>query len=177
VTDTSKKEWELDRHKLEFINANGRTWLQNPSYFLNVWCAYHIVTKSFIWNFTIQNKKARQELQKREKAFVQYVKTMKIIKHSITLTQLRQTFAKITQGKGKCLPRMVVQGEVGSKCSKEHNPNLLVQVAHGLEVGHVKGLCPTNVESFYNNVTQKYNLHNYMPKCIWNCNESNAPIG
>jgi hypothetical protein len=63
------------------------------------------------------------------------------------------------------------------KWSKEHNPNLLVKVAHGLEVGHVKGLCPTNVESFYTNLPQEYNLHNYMPKCIWNCNESNAPIG
>jgi hypothetical protein len=57
--------------------------------------------------------KARM-LQKRETTFAQYVKTMKLMKHSITLTQLRQTVAKITQEKGKCLPRMTIQGEVGS---------------------------------------------------------------
>jgi hypothetical protein len=112
-----------------------------------------------------KSKSKARMLQKREKAFVQYVKTMKVIKHSITLTQLRQKVAKITQEKGKRLPRMSFQGRL-VQIVQGTNPNLLVKVAHSLELGHVKGLCPTNVESFYTNLTQEYNLHNYMPKCI-----------
>jgi hypothetical protein len=142
VKDTCKKEWELDWHKLEFINANGQTWLQNPSYFL---CAYHIVTKSFMWNYTIQNKKVGQECCKKGKRHLcnmwnnesnqtfKYVHTIKT-KSCQDYTRKWQTPSKNGIPRGGWF-----------KWSKEHNPNLLLKVAHSLEVGHVKGLCKCRI--------------------------------
>ncbi len=121
-------------------------------------------------------KKQGQNVAKKGKGICAICETMKVIKHSITHTIKTKSCQDYTCERQTPSKNGIPRGG-WFKWFKEHNPNLLVKVAHGLEVGHMKGLCPTNVESFYTNLTQEYNLHNYMPKCIWNCNESNAPIG
>jgi hypothetical protein len=40
-----------------------------------------------------------------------------------------------------------------------------------------KGLCHTNIESFYMNLTQAYDQHNYMLVQIWHYNESRTQVG
>ncbi len=57
---------------------------------------------------------------------------------------------------------------------RKHNPNLSLHVVQGLEVGHAKGLCLSNVVIFYDNLQQAYDLHNYTTSKTWNCDESSA---
>jgi hypothetical protein len=45
-----------------------------------------------------------------------------------------------------------------------------------LKFCHVKGLGPTNVASFYTNLTKAYNSHDYQPNNIWNCDKSRAKV-
>lgn len=45
-----------------------------------------------------------------------------------------------------------------------------------MEFCHIKGLCPTNVASFYTNLTEAYNAHDYQPNKIWNCDKSRAKV-
>jgi hypothetical protein len=54
----------------------------------------------------------------------------------------------------------------------EGNPNLSLCITQGLEVGCTKGLCPTNVATFYDKLLHVYNLHDYDATRIWNCDES-----
>ncbi len=57
------------------------------------------------------------------------------------------------------------------KWLKKHNPHLLLKVAQGLEVGPTKGFYPTNMQTFYANLTKRYNLHKYQPWHIQNHNK------
>jgi hypothetical protein len=54
---------------------------------------------------------------------------------------------------------------------------LLLQITQGLEIGHARGLCPANVESFYKNLFEAYEMHRYPPSQIWNCDEFGAQAG
>jgi len=46
---------------------------------------------------------------------------------------------------------------------RKPNLHLWLKVAQGLEVEHTKGLCPANMYSFYTNLVEAYNLHDYAP--------------
>jgi hypothetical protein len=49
-------------------------------------------------------------------------------------------------------------------------------MSYSLQVGRTKGLCPSNVETFYINLVETYSLHSYHPSQIWNCEESGAQV-
>ena len=53
-------------------------------------------------------------------------------------------------------------------------PNLTLRVAHGLEQGRAKGLCPKNIASLCGNLLGMYSRHNYLDIHIWNRDESGA---
>jgi hypothetical protein len=54
---------------------------------------------------------------------------------------------------------------------RRHNLDLLLKVTQGLNVEHVKGLCPTNVATLHNNLDKVYNTHHYHSSQIWNYDE------
>jgi ssDNA-binding Zn-finger/Zn-ribbon topoisomerase 1 len=99
-------------------------------------------------------KKQGQNVAKKGKGICAICETMKVIKHSITHTIKTKSCQDYTCERQTPSKNGIPRGG-WFKWFKEHNPNLLVKVAHGLEVGHMKGLCPTNVESFYTNLTQE----------------------
>ncbi len=57
---------------------------------------------------------------------------------------------------------------------REGNLDLSLCIIQGLEVGCAKGLCITNVATFYNNLQHVYNLHDYDANRIWSCDESDV---
>jgi hypothetical protein len=60
---------------------------------------------------------------------------------------------------------------------RRRHPELTVRTAEGLESARARALCPENVQSLYDNLTELYNLYNYPPERIWNCDESGAQAG
>ena len=51
---------------------------------------------------------------------------------------------------------------------------LSLRTSQALDIARARGLCAENVKSFYDNLNEMYNLHEYPPKRIWNCDESGA---
>jgi hypothetical protein len=60
---------------------------------------------------------------------------------------------------------------------RHRHPKLTLQVSQALETARARSLCRDNVKSFYDNLVTLYNLHNYSPDRIWNCDESWAQVG
>ena len=46
---------------------------------------------------------------------------------------------------------------------KKRHPNLALHKSQGLDVARAKGLCPTNVSTFYANLQERYEKHDYPP--------------
>jgi hypothetical protein len=57
------------------------------------------------------------------------------------------------------------------------HPQLTLKVVQRLEVSRAIGLNVDNVASFYANLKKLYELHNYNPSHIWNCDEFGAQTG
>ena len=56
----------------------------------------------------------------------------------------------------------------------KRHPNLTTRQSQELEFARAKGLCAKKVASFYKNLQQLYDKHNYPLENIWNCDESEA---
>ncbi len=54
------------------------------------------------------------------------------------------------------------------------NPNMSLQIAHGLEIRCTKGLCLANVKSLHTNLFKVYLVHKYPLSKIWNYDEFGA---
>ena len=57
---------------------------------------------------------------------------------------------------------------------KCRHPHLTLRVPQGLETVRARALLRENVDSFYDNLDTLYSSYNYLPKRIWNCNETGA---
>ena len=60
---------------------------------------------------------------------------------------------------------------------KKRHANLPLCQSQGLDVARAKGLCPANVSTFYRNLEELYEKHQYPPQHIWNYDESGAQAG
>ena len=60
---------------------------------------------------------------------------------------------------------------------KCHHPELTFRALQVLESARAKGLCESNVASFYNNLDELYKDHTYPLERVWNCDESSAQAG
>jgi len=54
---------------------------------------------------------------------------------------------------------------------------LFLRKAQPLEQNRARTLCPDNIKSFYENLTQLYEKNTYRPQKIWKCNEFGAQAG
>ncbi len=111
--------------------------------------------------------------QRKKDALGLYVNKMQLIEQPLTFTQLRFKVAKITQ---EIITHFKngISGWGWLKWFKKCNLDLSLRVAQGLDVGRTKGVCLTNVASFYTILTKVYNAHDYQPNQIWNFDESRA---
>ena len=57
---------------------------------------------------------------------------------------------------------------------KHRHPKLTLRALQVLEIARMKGLCESNIASFYNNLDELYKDHTYPPERVWNCDKSGA---
>jgi hypothetical protein len=98
--------------------------------------------------------------KEKKDALVLYVKKMQSIGQPLTFTQLRFRVVEITWE----IITPFKNGILGWKWLKWFKKRILdlsLRVVQGLDVGRAKGVCPTNVASFYTILTKAYNAHDY----------------
>ena len=111
-----------------------------------------------------------------ESALETYMERMQNCGHPLSMEDLRLKVALITQERVTPF-RDGIPGDSWVRWFKKRHPDLIMRQSQGLEFARAKGLCAENVASFYNNLEQAYQTHNYPPEHIWNCDESGAQAG
>ena len=111
-----------------------------------------------------------------EKALVVYLDEMIALGHPLNPSQLKLKVAKIIQERVTPFKNRIPE-ESWLKWFKNRHPHFVTRVAQGLEIGWAKGLCPTNVTTFYENLETMYTTKGYAPDHIWNVDESGAQSG
>ena len=111
-----------------------------------------------------------------EKALVVYLDEMIALGHPLNQSQLKLKVAEITQERVTPF-KNGIPGESWLKRFKNRHPQFITRVAQGLEMGRAKGLCPTNVATFYQYLETMYTTKGYAPDHIWNVDESRAQSG
>jgi hypothetical protein len=91
-------------------------------------------------------------------------------------TALKMKVSEITMSKDTPF-REGIPGGGWMRGWRRRHPELILQVSQALESAQARGLYKDNVKSFYDNLVTLYNLHNYSPNRIWNCDESGTQAG
>jgi hypothetical protein len=87
---------------------------------------------------------------KEEEKVVNYIHSMARLGHPISLTELRIKVAEATQLR----QTPFIDGIPGPwwlRWFRNRHPEVSLRLSQGLDVGRVKGLCPSNVATFYGN--------------------------
>ena len=111
-----------------------------------------------------------------ESALEKYMTDMADYGHPLSTEQLCLKVALLTEER----PSPFTDGIPGRGWLcwfKKWHPGLTLRQTQGLEIARVKGLCAKNVASFYKNLQELYDKHQYPPHCIWNYHESGAQVG
>ena len=111
-----------------------------------------------------------------ENALEDYMVQMADYGHPLSMEQLRLKVALLTQERPTPFTNGI-PGPAWARWFKKRHPNLALRQSQGLDVARAKGLCPTNVSTFYANLQELYEKHDYPPERIWNCDESGAQAG
>ena len=93
--------------------------------------------------------------------------------HPISIFELRRKVAEITQERWTPF-KDSISGRGWLRWFRNCHPELTLRFAQGLEEGCARGLNPSSVSSFYDNLQKAYERHEYSPSHIWNVDESGA---
>ena len=110
-----------------------------------------------------------------ENALEDYMVQMADYGHPLSMEQLRLKVALLTQER----PTPFTNGSPGpawARWFKKRHPNLALRQSQGLDVARAKDLCLANVSTFFANLQELYEKHDYPPERIWNCDESGAQV-
>jgi hypothetical protein len=94
----------------------------------------------------------------------------------LTLLQLCLLVARIIQTRYTPY-RDGIPGRGWMKWFRRRHPDLTLRMPQGLEYARTKGLCPESVQSFYKNLEELYDKHNYESSHVWNCDETGVQAG
>jgi hypothetical protein len=111
-----------------------------------------------------------------EQQLVDYIIQMQGLRFPLSLSQLKLKVALITHERATPF----VHGIPGARWLRwfrRRHLELALRLAQGLDTNCARGLCPANVNTFYNNLSELYERYKYPPSNIWNCNESGAQAG
>jgi hypothetical protein len=111
-----------------------------------------------------------------EQQLVDYIIQMQGLGFPLSLSQLKLKVALITQERATPF----VHGIPGAgwlRWFRRHHPELALRLAQGLNTNRARGLCPANVNTLYNNLSEFYKRYKYPPSNIWNCDESGTQAG
>ena len=109
-------------------------------------------------------------------ALEDYMVQMADYGHPLSIEQLRLKVALLTQERPTPFTNGI-PGPAWARWFKKRHPNLALWQSQGLDVARAKGLCPAKVSTFYANLQELYEKHDYPSKRIWNCGESGAQAG
>ena len=114
-------------------------------------------------------------IAKEEEKVVNYIHSMARLGHPISLTELRIKVAEATQ-LSQTLFTDGIPGLGWLRWFRNWHPEVLLRLLQGLDVGRAKGLCPSNVATFYENLETML-AQGYEASHIWNCNEFSVQEG
>ena len=96
--------------------------------------------------------------------------------YGLSPTQLKMKVYEITKNRWTPFKNGILGGG-WMRWFKRRHPELTLRASQVLETARAKGLCESNVASFYNNLEELYKDHTYPAECVWNCDESGAQAG
>jgi hypothetical protein len=106
---------------------------------------------------------------------VKYIHSMARLGHPMNLTELRIKVAEATQ----LYQTPFTDGIPGRgwlRWFKHRHPKVSLRLSQELDAGRAKGLCPSNVATFYENWGNML-AKGYEPSYVWNCDESSVQVG
>ena len=111
-----------------------------------------------------------------EGQLVQYIIDMQNLGFPLSLTQLKLQVAMMTQAMETPFTNGIPH-PCWLRLFRGRHLEVSLRLAQGLDVKRARGLCPENVKTFYENLSCLYDTRNYLPSCIWNCEESGVHDG
>jgi len=108
-----------------------------------------------------------------ESTLVKWMLEMQDWAHPISILELRKKVAEITLERWT-LFKDGIPGHKWLKWFRNRHLELTLKFAQGLEEVHARGLNPSSVASFYNNLKVVYECYRYLLSHSWNVDESGA---
>ena len=134
--------------------------------------------RDHVYGTVRQRKRGRAGVltAKEESDLVTWMLSMQDHAHPISVQELRIKVAEITQERWTPFTEGI-PGRGWMRWFRRRHPELTLRAAQGLEEGRARGLNSVSVASFYENLRQVYEKHQYSPSQIWNADESGAQAG
>jgi hypothetical protein len=111
-----------------------------------------------------------------EEQIVQYLIDMCDRGYGLSPTQLKMKVYEIT--KNRWTPfKNGIPGGGWMRWWRHRHPELTLRASQVVDAARAKGLCPSNVATFYDNLEQLHSENAYPPERVWNCDESGAQAG
>ena len=134
--------------------------------------------RDHLYGRTLKRKKGRQGVlnEEEESALVKWMLEMEDHVHPISIFELRRKVAEITQERWTPF-KDGIPGRGWLRWFRNRHPELTLRSPQGLEEGRARGVNPSSVTSFYDNLQKAYEQHEYSPSHIWNADESGAQVG
>jgi len=134
--------------------------------------------RGHLYGITTQRKRGKKSIlsDKEEQKLVEYLLGIQNLGYPLTIGQLREKVGILTQR--RFTPFIdVVLGVGWIKCFKNRHSELCIRKAQALDQKRAKHLCPKNVNSFYENLKELYDMYNYQTNHVWNCDETGVQAG
>jgi hypothetical protein len=128
---------------------------------------------------TIQSRKRGKKAvmsEQEETTLVQYVQDMCDRAHPLNMTQLIMKAIQLTQHRETPF-RDGIPGRGWLKWFRKRHPKLVIRLAQGLDTNRTKNLNARTVSTFYNNLKELLDKHQYEPAQIWNADETGCQAG
>jgi hypothetical protein len=125
---------------------------------------------------TIQSRKRGKKvvmIEQEEAALEQYVLNMCDRAHPLNMTQLIMKATQLTQHRETPF-KDGIPGREWFKWFYRRHPELVLRVAQGLDTNRAKNLNARIVATFYNNLQELLDKHQYKPSQIWNTDETSC---
>jgi hypothetical protein len=110
-----------------------------------------------------------------EEKLVKYIMGMARYGHPLNITELKIKVAEATQLRETPF-KDGIPGAGWLRWFRKRHPEISLRMSQGLDAGRARGLCPSHVATFYDNMELML-TRGYEASHIWNCDESGAQAG
>jgi hypothetical protein len=110
-----------------------------------------------------------------EEKLMRYIMGMARYGHPINITKLKIKVAEAIQLRETPF-KDGIPGTSWLRWFRKRHPKISLRMSQGLDFGRARGLCPSHVATFYDNLELMLG-QGYEASYIWNCDESGAQAG